>query len=33
MISSALPGSKRGIIVMHAPARTALFMQQVWPKE
>ena len=33
MISSALPGSKRGIRLRQAPARIAAFRPQVWPKE
>jgi hypothetical protein len=33
MISSAFSGSKRGSIVTVAPTLTALFMQQVCPKE
>ena len=32
MISSALAGSKRGIIDRHAPTATAAFRPQVWPK-
>ena len=33
MISSAFSGSKRGSSVTVAPTVTALFMEQVWPKE
>ena len=33
MISSALSGSKRGIMLTVAPLATALFIVQVWPKE
>ena len=33
MISSAFSGSKRGSMVTVAPTVTALFMQQVCPKE
>ena len=33
MISSALAGSKRGIIVRHAPTATAAFRPHVCPKE